>query len=146
MRGLPFPGNSSLCVLGLLLLGACSGNSIWGQRGPAPRVAVSGSDLESPLSPRLISWADAELSEEGRRAHYRGVCLVSLVVNDDGRPVNVHVVRPIGMGLDVNAVKAASRFRFMPAMEEDKPVPVKVTVEVAFQPDPSEGFVRSTVH
>lgn len=122
----------ALFIAGILLLGATSGIHATAQSGPAPIVTASGSDLElSP--PRLTRWVAAELSEEGRVAHYKGVCLVSLVVNDRGRPENVRVIQPLGMDLDSNAIKAAKAFRFVPAMRDGKPIPAKVTVEVHFK-------------
>jgi protein TonB len=37
------------------------------------------------------------------------------------------------MGLDDNAIKAVQQYRFKPAMEGGKPVPVELNVEVNFQ-------------
>ena len=104
---------------------------------------MSGSDLDF-TPPRLIRWAAEELSEEGRIAHYRGVCLVSLVVDSKGRPQSVGIVRPIGMGLDANAIQAARHFRFIPAMNNDKPVSVKITIEVPFKPARLSPDIRCT--
>ena len=134
-RSAGFAGSS----LALFLLGLVSGIPAPAQSDPAPKVIVAASDLEwSP--PKLIRRVDAELSDEGRAAHYRGVCLVSLVVDREGRPENVRTLRPPGMGLDASAIKAARQFRFIPAMENDKPVPARVTVEVHFKTDSfSEG-------
>jgi protein TonB len=37
------------------------------------------------------------------------------------------------MGLDEKAVDAVKQYKFKPAMEGDKPVPVEVNLEVNFQ-------------
>jgi hypothetical protein len=37
------------------------------------------------------------------------------------------------MGLDEKAVQAVKQYRFKPAMENEKPVPVELKVEVNFQ-------------
>lgn len=129
-------GRRAAFFLSVLLLGFGSSVMLSAQSGSPPKVVVSGSDLEvSP--PKLVRWVTADLSHEGRIAHYRGVCVVSLVVDTEGRPQNVHVIRPIGMDLEANAIQAAKHFRFIPAMGKGKPVPVKVTVEVPFKIEPS---------
>ena len=39
----------------------------------------------------------------------------------------------LGMGLDENALKAVTKYRFKPAMFDGKPVPVKIKIEVNFR-------------
>lgn len=77
---------------------------------------------------------EAEFSDEARRAKYQGVCLVALIVDTQGNPQNVHIVRPLGMGLDEKALEAVRKYKFKPAMRDGKtPVPVMVNVEVNFR-------------
>jgi protein TonB len=59
--------------------------------------------------------------------------LVNLVVDSKGNPQNVHVLRGVGMGLDEKAIEAVRQYRFNPAIEGGKPVPVEVNIEVNFQ-------------
>ena len=84
-------------------------------------------------SPVVIFQVDPEFSEEARRAKFMGVVLVNLVVDPQGRPQNVHVLRGVGMGLDGKAVDAVKQYKFKPAMENGKPVAVELNVEVNFQ-------------
>ncbi len=84
-------------------------------------------------SPELIFKVDPEFSEEARRAKFMGVVLVNLIVDQQGRPENVHVLRGVGMGLDEKAVAAVKQYRFRPAKEGGKPVAVELNVEVNFQ-------------
>jgi TonB family protein len=84
-------------------------------------------------SPILISSSQPEYSEEARKAKTSGSVLVNLIVNKDGMPQNVHVLRGLGMGLDEKAIEAVQQYRFKPAMEGGKPVPVECNVEVNFQ-------------
>lgn len=84
-------------------------------------------------SPVVIYQVDPEFSEEARKAKFMGVVLVNLIVDTQGRPQNVHILRGVGMGLDENAIKAVQQYRFKPAMENGKPVPVELNVEVNFQ-------------
>jgi protein TonB len=78
---------------------------------------------------------EAEFSEEARKAKFMGVVTVSLIVDTNGlpRPGSVKVVRGVGMGLDDKAIEAVKQYKFHPAMENGKPVPVEVYVAVNFQ-------------
>jgi protein TonB len=81
----------------------------------------------------VIFKVDPEFSEEARKAKFMGNVLVNLIVDTHGMPQNVHVLRGVGMGLDDKALAAVRQYRFRPAMESGKPVPVELNVEVDFQ-------------
>jgi TonB family protein len=86
------------------------------------------------VSPPVVIYSvDAEFSDEARRAKYQGVSIVSLIVDTQGRPQNVRVVRKLGMGLDEKAVEAVRQYRFKPSVYQGHPVPVEVTIEVNFR-------------
>jgi protein TonB len=84
-------------------------------------------------APKLIYQVEPEFSEEARKAKFMGIVLVNLVVDAKGNPQNVHVLRGVGMGLDEKAIEAVRQYRFNPAIEGGKPVPVEVNIEVNFQ-------------
>jgi protein TonB len=84
-------------------------------------------------APRPLETPDPEYSEEARKAKYQGVVVLWLVVGPDGRPKNIKVERPLGMGLDQKAVEAVQRWRFEPATKDGKPVAVQINVEVNFR-------------
>jgi bla regulator protein blaR1 len=83
--------------------------------------------------PQLIFSPNPEYSEEARRAKYQGVCIVSLIVDAQGNPQRVQVVRHLGKGLDKKAVEAVKQYRFKPAMLHGKPVAVEVNIELNFR-------------
>ena len=83
--------------------------------------------------PVLLYHPEPEFSEEARKAKFMGVVLVNLIVDSQGKPQNVHILRGVGMGLDEKAKEAVMQYRFKPAMEGGKPVPVEMNVEVNFQ-------------
>ncbi len=83
--------------------------------------------------PEVIFQVEPEFSEEARKAKFMGSVLVGLIVDTNGRPQNVHIVRGVGMGLDEKAMEAVRQYLFRPAMEAGKPVPVELNVEVNFQ-------------
>lgn len=84
-------------------------------------------------APVLIYSVDPEFSDEARRAKYQGICVVSLIVDKQGNPQNIRVVRALGMGLDQKAEEAVRQYKFKPAYYKGHPVPVLIDVEVNFR-------------
>lgn len=84
-------------------------------------------------SPKVISAVDPEFSDEARRQKYQGVVVLSLIVDAQGNPQRIRVIRPLGLGLDEKAVEAVRQYKFRPAMEGGRPVPVEIDIEVNFQ-------------
>jgi len=97
---------------------------------PEPGTVRIGGNVTAP---RVLYTADPEFSEDARRHHIAGNVLVSLVVDENGLPQNVKVLRGVGYGLDEKAVEAVKKYRFRPAMREGVPVKVQLNVEVNFQ-------------
>jgi TonB family protein len=85
-------------------------------------------------APVPLFTPEAEFSDEARRAKYQGVCIIGLIVDAQGNPQDVHVVRALGMGLDEKAMEAVRKYKFKPAMKDGRtPVPVFINVEVNFR-------------
>jgi periplasmic protein TonB len=85
-------------------------------------------------APTVIHSVEAEFSDEARRAKYQGVCMVSLIVDAQGNPQDIHVARALGMGLDEKAIEAIRQYKFKPALKDGKTaVPVMITIEVDFR-------------
>jgi protein TonB len=76
---------------------------------------------------------DPEFSEEARKAKFSGNVVVTLIVDANGKPRNVHVLRGVGMGLDQKAVEAVQQYKFKPALKDGKPVAVYLNIDVSFQ-------------
>jgi protein TonB len=83
-------------------------------------------------APKLIHRVEPEFSDQARQAKYQGVVSIQLIVDPHGNPVNIHVVHPLGMGLDEKAVAAVSQYKFAPAMFQGRPVPVQIVIDVDF--------------
>jgi periplasmic protein TonB len=84
-------------------------------------------------APSLIKKIEPEYSEEARKAKYQGVVVLGLVVDSQGRPKDLRVQKSLGMGLDQKALEAVRQWVFEPAHKDGKPVPVLISVEVAFR-------------
>ena len=96
----------------------------------SPKLYHVGGDVSAP---QLVFAPDPQYSEKARQAKYQGVCVISLIVDEQGNPMRVQVVRHLGMGLDKKAVEAVKAYRFKPAMRFGKPVAVEVNIEVNFR-------------
>jgi TonB family protein len=84
-------------------------------------------------APRLIFAPDPEFTDEARRAHYQGVCVVAVIVDPQGNTQRPQVVRRLGKGQDQKAIEAVREYKFKPAMLYGKPVAVQVNLDVNFR-------------
>jgi len=89
-----------------------------------------GGDVSAPV---VISKVEPEYSEEARKAKYSGSVLLSLVIDANGMPRDIKVVRPLGLGLDEKAIEAVSHWRFRPGMKGGHPVATQANIEVNFR-------------
>ncbi|MFL6417339.1 MAG: energy transducer TonB [Bryobacteraceae bacterium] len=89
-----------------------------------------GGDVSAPV---LVSKTEPEYSEEARKAKYSGEVLLSIVVDERGVPRDIHVVRPLGLGLDEKAIEAVMKWRFRPGMKGGRPVATQAQVQVNFR-------------
>ena len=104
--------------------------------GGEPQTQVPLTDVfkgERATPPRALNSVEAEFTEEARRAGITGRVLISLLVNEEGMPINVQIVRSAGYGLDENAITAVRQYRFKPAIMDGIPFTIPITVEVNFQ-------------
>lgn len=87
--------------------------------------------------PQITKSVQATFTEEARQQvravpNFHAVTLLMLVVDTKGKPKDICVRRTAGFGLDRQAVQAASKYRFRPAMKDGVPVAVRMAVEVNF--------------
>jgi TonB family protein len=109
-------------------------------QSPAPPSAALTPGVASPppppgvTTPHLVRDVKASYTPEAMRRKISGTVLIQGVVGVDGGFHNMKVVRSLDSvyGLDDQALKAASQWRFTPGMRDGQPVPVMVTVELAF--------------
>ncbi len=99
--------------------------------GPGQQTAGAGGTISGP---KIIKSMEPEYSEEARRKAVSGVVVVDLIVDQDGLPQNVKVLRGVGSGLDEQAVKAVRQYRFKPAMGvAGVPVSDEIQIDVSFK-------------
>jgi protein TonB len=84
-------------------------------------------------APVPVFRPEPEYSEEARKAKWQGAVLLQLVVDENGVPQEIKVVRSLGLGLDQKAIEAVQKWRFKPGLKDGKPVPVSANIEVNFR-------------
>ncbi|MGA2650734.1 MAG: TonB family protein [Terracidiphilus sp.] len=98
-----------------------------------------GGDIKAP---KLKHYVPAQWSNEAKT---RGAfnpfkpepSAVSFVVDTQGLPQDVCILKPAGYGLDAEAAKAVWQYRFQPATKSDgTAVAVRVSIHVAFNAQP----------
>jgi len=113
-------------------LGPWAAPDLVGQTSPDPVFQLHHIGRVSPPIP--VHTPEARFSPEAREERISGVCLITLIVDTNGRPLDARIIRPLGHGLDEKALAAVNQYRFKPAMLDGKtPVPVKITIEVNFK-------------
>jgi periplasmic protein TonB len=120
-------------------IGSGSGGGVGAGHGPGVGVGSGGGigggvfKVGGGISaPQPIATPDPDYTEEARRAKTQGTCILWMIVDADGHPRDVRVVRGLGFGLDAKAIDAVKQWRFQPALKDGKAVNVQISVEVAF--------------
>jgi TonB family protein len=84
-------------------------------------------------APVPVYRPEPEYSEEARKAKWQGAVLLQLVVDENGVPQDIKVIRSLGLGLDQKAIEAVQKWRFKPGQKDGKAVPVSANIEVNFR-------------
>jgi protein TonB len=127
VRGIP----ACLPVCLVLLVGfSSSARAQDGRADPPAVVEKVGGAVKAPV---VLLAPPPEYSEQARKKQVSGSVLVGLIVDTDGNPRNVRVIRGIGNGLDEKAIKAVRAYKFKPAVKNGEPVAVALNIEVNFQ-------------
>lgn len=92
-------------------------------------VMTVGGGVSAPVA---IRQPLPDYTSEARAAKLEGIVSVRLIVDPQGNPEDLQVIRHLGMGLDEKALEAVRRYKFKPAMYEGHPVPVQMVVSVNF--------------
>ena len=93
----------------------------------------SNSNRQWDTPPSVMYSVDPQYSKEARKKKITGIVNVSMLINEDGVPTDLRVEKSLGYGLDEEAVKCVSQYRFKPAQKGGRPVAARVTVSVNFQ-------------
>lgn len=79
-----------------------------------------------PLETPAAEWPAEQRGKEG-------VCLVSLVIDANGQPQAMRIVRGTNEQFNEKALEAVAKYRFRPAKNGKDPVPVRMSIVVNFR-------------
>lgn len=83
--------------------------------------------------PKLLKNLVAASNDYAQKSQVAGVASYKVILGPDGKPIAVAVFRPIGFGLDENAVAAIQRSKFSPASKDGKASTSVIDVDVNFR-------------
>jgi periplasmic protein TonB len=85
--------------------------------------------------PRIIPGTKVEprYTELARQARLQGIVVLRAVIDERGNVVDVEIRKQLRFGLDEEAVKAVSQWKFTPAMLDGRPVKVYFDLTVQFE-------------
>lgn len=98
--------------------------------GPSTNVLRVGGRVSPP---QLTYSIDPVYVEAARIAKIQGKSVLWIVVGSDGSVRSVRIQRPVGFGLDDNAVAAVKQWHFQPSTKDGQPVSVEVMIDVTFR-------------
>ena len=119
-------------------LGAGVGSGQGAGQGPGSDRGFGGGIMSvggGVSAPEVIHSVQPEFTAEARSQNYQGVVAVQLIVDSQGFPQDVRVVRHLGLGLDEEAIAAVKQYRFRPAKYEGRSVSVQMVIDVDFRLD-----------
>jgi hypothetical protein len=95
-----------------------------------PNIARPGPGVDGP---HLMAHVTPGSNDYAQKADVAGVASYMVILGPEGKPAAVAVYRPIGFGLDENAVAAIENARFTPAVKNGKPVMSVIDLAVNFR-------------
>ncbi len=104
------------------------------QQPAVPQADATGVQRPGPdvQTPKLLREVKPQYPERAMNAKIEGEVLMECVVRADGRPSDFKIVRSLDPQLDQAALDAAKQWEFEPGTRRGKPVPVMVTIAIAF--------------
>ncbi len=87
---------------------------------------------DSIVKPTLAYSVAPTMTMAATNLQYKASVIISLIVEKDGVPSHLQLLRPAGLGLDEQAIAAVEKYIFNPATQKGRPVPVDLNVVVDF--------------
>jgi hypothetical protein len=95
-----------------------------------PKIVRPGPGVDGP---HLMVHVTPPSNDYAQKVEVAGVASYMVILGTDGKPAAVAVYRPIGFGLDENAVMAIENAKFTPAVKDGKAVMSAIDLAVNFR-------------
>jgi TonB family protein len=86
---------------------------------------------EGVTPPRVIKQVNPRYAT-AKGVRVEGAVTVALVVSSQGMPRDVRVIKGLDKDIDQSAVDAVQQWRFAAARKNDKPIAVRISLEIDF--------------
>ena len=83
-------------------------------------------------APECITCPIADYSDEARQAGVDGVVVIWAVIDEEGSVRDIGLLKPLGCGLDEEAMRAVRGWKLKPARRNGQPVALWMTIETDF--------------
>jgi TonB family protein len=86
-------------------------------------------------APKLISTVTI-IDNEKAPASLRAIdqlAVVSMIVNAEGKPTELKIVKSVGAALDAKVLEAVSQYRFIPGTLNHEPTAIPLTLEITLR-------------
>ena len=93
------------------------------------KVRMSGGVVEGHITRQV----QPEYPPLARANRLEGRVLLAAVIGKDGNITQLHVIEPLGMGVDESTAEAVSKWRYSPYLLFGKPVEIDTTITVNYQ-------------
>lgn len=127
--------------------GVATGNARTTSSGTVKQAGFGSADVPAPptvqarpaqvaaavVPAEILSKPTPIYTDEARAKRIEGEVLLEVVFEATGKLRVVRIVRGLGHGLDENAVRAAERIRFKPALKDGQPSDSTAVVHIIFQ-------------
>lgn len=118
-----------LCFIALLCLSPLARTQDKPSAGEADEKVY---DLGPDVSPPRVTKQVSPNYKAARGVRLEGSVTVALIVSSQGVPREVRVIKGLDKDVDQSAVDAVRQWRFAPARKDDKPIAVRVSLEIEF--------------
>ena len=97
--------------------------------GPAPQVKRVSTGV---IAPKLIYTVDvvANSTDTARLFNSNCTVVVSMIVDTNGKPQDLKIVKSAAPGVDSSILAAVSQYRFTPGMVSNQPIATPLNLEV----------------
>ena len=100
--------------------------------GPAPRESGSTAPTQVTTRPKVLNSVRPQYSEIARRNQTQGVVVIRILVGADGDVKQAKVTKGLPDDLNEQAVEAAFKLKFRPALRDGVAVDYTLPIQVEF--------------
>jgi len=94
---------------------------------------VAQSEQTGKTLPVPVTRVEPAYTDEARAAKISGSVTLTALIDNQGVPVEIHVIKSLDPGLDQKALEAVGQWRFRPATQDGEPIAFQATIEVNFK-------------